>query len=244
METRSVGDTDRRLFLLRSFAVIAAAIPFGACDSGDVGGQDPFAVGQPQWQRIESSEPPAAWRVEEASISFDAWETSAVVTGLSSTDAAAAIRFDDGDGGVLDVRLASLTSGPFEPAVAEGDSVHVALIRQEGFEGVARGLVIRDRGGRLLLLYDDGGYGNALHDEGARGGVDVTRSLRGPGSGGGWESRPVTFRLGRESVVCAEGESARLSSLSVAVVVSREWAGEAPTDVDVSPLAYLIFLPR
>ena len=129
------------------------------------------------------------------------------------------------------------------PTLVEGDAVRVTLIRQQGFEGVAQGLTVLDGAGRLLLLYDDGGYGAAYHDEGARGGLTVERTFRGISSGDEWESLDVTFRLDGDTVVLAEGESARLgdTGLVVTVVVSREWTGPPMTDIDLSPLAYLVF---
>ncbi len=169
-----------------------------------------------------------------------------MVTGLSTTNDATTVRFDDGDGGVLDIRLAAVPSGPLAPALTEGDTVRLTLIRRQGFEGVAQCLVVRDEDGRLRLLYDDGGYGPAFYEDGARDGVEIRRLLRGTGSGDDWESPDVTFRLEDESVVLSEGESARLgeTGLAVALVVSREWTGEMVTDADLSPLAYVIFRTR
>lgn len=225
--------------------VFALAVLLTACIPEGGRGQDRLSTGWPQWQRIEASQPPTAWQVEEASFAFDAWEASAVVAALATTGDVTTMRFEDGDGGVLDVRMAALPSGPFAPALAEGDAVRVSLIRREGFEGVAQGLVVRDGAGDLLLLYDDGGYGAAFYADGARADVGVSRSLRGTSSGDDWESPDVTFQLQGESVVCAEGESARLGDvLAVTVVVSREWTGEPVTDADLSPVAYLIFRLR
>jgi hypothetical protein len=228
------------LTLSAMVALAAACMP----DAG--GGQDRLSTGWPDWQRIEANEPPATWQIEEASFAFDAWEASVVVTELAASTDATTIQVDDGDGGVLDVRLARLPSGALEPSLEEGDAVRVQLIRRQGFEGVAQGLAVRDGEGRLLLLYDDGGYGPAFYEDGARGGVAVNRSLLGPSSGDEWESRDVTFELEGESLVLAEGESARLgdTGLAVSVVVSREWTGEPPTDIDLTPLAYLIFRAR
>lgn len=225
---------------------LALAILLTACVTESCRGQDRLSAGWPEWQWIEASEPPADWQVEEASFAFDAWEATTVVIGLSTTSDATTIRFDDGHGRGLDVRLPALPSGPLAPALAEGDTVRVNLIRRQGFEGVAQGLAVRDGAGRLLLLYDDGGYGPAFYEDGAREGVGVQRSLRGTGSGNDWESPEVTFQLRDESVILAEGESARLgeTGLAVSVVVSREWTGEMVTDADLSPMAYLIFRVR
>ena len=100
-----------------------------------------------------------------------------------------------------------------------------------------------DRAGRLLLLYDDGGYGPAYYDDDARAGLTVGRALLETGSRDGWASLEVTFELDGDSVVLAEGRSARLGNtgLVVTVVVSRQWIGPPMTDVDLSPLAYLVF---
>ena len=222
--------------------ILSLAVLVTACRSGEGSSQDRLWADWPQWQRIEATQPPSAWQVEEASFAFDAWEASAVVTHLSATRDATTIRFDDGDGDVLEVRLAALPPERFQPALVEGDAVRFTLIRQQGFEGVAQGLAVFDGAGRLLLLYDDGGYGAAYHDEGARAGLTVERALRGLGSGDGWESLDVTFQLDGESVVLAEGQSARLGNtgLAVTVVVSREWTGQPVTDADLS-LAYLVF---
>lgn len=203
-------------------------------------------AGWPDWQRIETSELPEAWRVEEASPAFDAWEASTVVADLFTTNGATMIRLGDRRGNAVDIRLAALPSGKLEPALAEGDAVRLVLTRRQGFGGVAQGLTVRDPDGPLRLLYDDGGYGTAYNDDGTRGGVGINRSLSGTGSGDAWASRNVTFRLAGDSVVCAEGETGLLgeSGLAVHVVVSREWTGEPVTDVDLSPLAYLIFRTR
>jgi hypothetical protein len=225
---------------------LALTVVVSACGPEGGLGQNRLSTGWPQWQRIVVAEPPAAWRVEEASVTFDAWEASAVVTERSTTDVATTIRFDDGEGGVVDIRLAALPPGGPEPALAVGDDVRVSLIRQQGFEGIAQGLVVRDRDDGLLLLYDDGGYGSAFHADDARGGVGVRRALSGTGSGDDWVSHDVTFELDGETVICREGEAVILgaSGLAVAVVISREWTGEPVTDVDLSPLAYLIFRVR
>lgn len=226
--------------------VLALAVLLTVCSPEEGRSQNRLAAGWPRWQRIEASPLPPAWQVEEASVAFDAWEASAVVAAVSTTDDATTIRFDDGDGGVLDIRLAALPSRLYTPALAEGDSVRISLIRRLGFEGVAQGLVVLDGSGQLLLLYDDGGYGAAFYNDGARAGLSVARSLRGTSSGDDWESADVTFQLQGESVVCAEGDSARLgeSGLAVTVVVSREWTGQPVTDADPSPLAYLVFRLR
>jgi len=225
---------------------LTLALLLAACTSAGGSGQDRLTADWPEWQRIESGEPPSAWQVEEASFAFDAWETEAVVAELSTTGAATTIRSDDGEGDVLAVRLAALPSERFAPRLAEGDSVRFSLIRRLGFEGIAQGLTVRDAAGQLLLLYDDGGYGLAYYDEGPRDDIGVSRSLRGAGAGDEWESAEVTFQFEGESVVSAEGESVRLgrSGFVVSVVVSREWTGEPVTDLDLSPLAYLVFRTR
>ena len=223
--------------------ILSLAMVLTGCRGGEDFGRDSTSAAWPEWQRIEAGQPPPAWQVEEVSLAFDAWEASAVVTQLSFTQNATTIRFDSGDGDSLDVRLAALPFERFVPSMIEGDTVRVVLIRREGFEGVAQGLTVFDRAGRLLLLYDDGGYGAAYYDEGARAGLGVERALRGIGSREEWEARVVTFGLGSDSVVLAEGRSARLgdAGLVVKVVVSREWTGPPMTDVDLSPLAYLAF---
>ncbi len=222
--------------------LLSLAVVLSACGS-EGSGQDRLSANWPQWQRIEATQPPSAWQVEEASFAFDAWEASAIVTQLLVTPEATTLRFDDGNGDALEVRLAALPSERFVPTLVEGDAVRVTLIRQQGFEGVAQGLTVFDGAGRLLLLYDDGGYGAAYHDESARAGLAVERTLRGVGSGDEWESLDVTFHLDGESVVLAEGQSDRLgdTGVVVTVVVSREWTGQPMTYVDLSPLAYLVF---
>lgn len=227
-------------------ASVALALFLPACTPRAGFGQDRLTADWPQWQRIETSELPEDWRLLQATVAFDAWEASGVVARLSTADGATAIRFDGGGGEILDVRLAALPSQELELALGEGDSVRFALTRRQGFEGVARGLAVREPDGALLLLYDDGGYGPVYNSDGARGGVGINRSLSGTGSGDDWASRDVTFRLAGDSVVCAEGETRRLgdSGLGVRVVVSREWTGDPVTDVDLSPLAYLIFRVR
>jgi hypothetical protein len=222
-------------------------IVFVACACGGEASQVSFSEDWPQWQRIESSEPPATWQVEEASPAFDAWEALVVVAEVATEGEATSIRFDDGHRGVLDVRMPALPSGQIAPDLAAGTAVRVTLTRAQGFEGVAHGLVVRSAPtGELLLLYDDGGYGPAFAEDGARAGVGISRALRGARTGDEWESRNVTFTLGGADVTLAEGESARLgdSGLAVSVVVSREWTGEPPTDVDLTPLAYMVFRAR
>lgn len=225
---------------------LALVVALTACVGEEGRSQDRLSAGWPQWQRIEASQPPTAWQVEEASFFFDAWEASAVVVELSTTGDATTIGLDDGAGGVLDVRIAALPSGSMAPVLAEGDVVHVSLIRRQGFEGIAQGLVLRSDDDQLLLLYDDGGYGAALSGEGVLGEVGVSRSLRGTRSGGDWESRDVTFEIGGASFNCAEGGSVRLgmTDLAVKVIVSREWTGEPVTDADLTPLAYLVVRTR
>jgi len=207
-----------------------------SCSGGD-------SAQWPEWQRVEAVGLPSAWQVEEASPAFDAWEASAVVARLSLSPDATTIRFEDDGGQGAEVRLAALPSERFPPTVIEGDTVRVTLIRREGFEGVAQGLAMYDAAGRLLLLYDDGGYGAAFHEAGVRGGLTVERDLRGAGTREGWMTRDVAFGVDGQSLVLAEGRSARLgdSGLAVTVVVSREWTGPPMTDVDLTPLAYLVF---
>lgn len=226
--------------------VLALSVFLAACLPGGGQSQDRLSSDWPDWQRIMTSEPPAAWQVEEASFAFDAWEASVVLSELMTDSDATTVSFDGGDGSVLDVRLAAFPSGSPAPALSVGDRVQLQLIRRQGFEGVAQGLVVRGENGLLLLLYDDGGYGPAFYEDAGRGEIAVSRSMRGQGSGDEWEPRDVTFELEGESVVCAEGEVARLgdSGLAVSVVVSREWTGEPPTDIDLTPLAYLIYRVR
>ena len=197
----------------------------------------------PEWQRVEASEPPLAWRVEEASPAFDAWEALAVVSELTAHDDVTLIRFEDGVGDSLEVRLAAIPSAPAVPTLSAGDTVRVTLIRREGFEGVAQGVTVYDQADRLLLLYDDGGYGAAFYDDGARAGLGVERTSSVSGAGEGWAALDVTFKLDSDSVVLSEGQPGRLgdTDLVVTVVVSREWIGPPMTDVDLSPLAYLVF---
>ena len=230
---------------LLPLAVPALLVLSAACMPDAGRSQDRLSSDWPNWQRIAVNEPPVAWQIEEASFAFDAWEASAVLSELATDADVTTLRFEGGDGTLLDVRLVSLPSTP-AAVLAEGEVVQVQLISREGFEGVAQGLVVRDGEGRLLLLYDDGGYGPAFYEDAARGGVGVSRSLRGASSGDEWESPEVTFELGGQSVVLAEGESARLgdTGLAVSVVVSREWTGEPPTDIDLTPLAYLIYRTR
>lgn len=223
--------------------ILSLAVVLIGCGGGARGGRDSTLATWPEWQRIEATHPPSAWQIEEASPAFDAWEASVVVTQLSFSRDATTIRFDSADGDSLEVRLAALPVERFEPSMVEGDTVQVALIRREGFEGVAQGLTVFDRAGRLLFLYDDGGYGAAYYDEGARAGLTVERALRGIGSSDEWQSLEVMFQLGGDSILLAEGRSGRLddTGLVVTVVVSREWTGPPMTDIDLSPLAYLVF---
>lgn len=196
----------------------------------------------PQWQLIEASEPPSGWQMEEASPAFDAWQAVVVVSRLSFSENATTIRFAGGRD-TLDVRLAALPFERFLPTMVEGDTVRIDLIRRQGFEGVAQGLGVYDQGGRLLLVYDDGGYGPAFYEAGARGGLSVERELRGTGRIGAWTSRDVTFEVDGDSFVLGEGRSALLgrTGLVVTVVVSQEWTGPPMTDVDLSPLAWLVY---
>ncbi len=229
-----------------SLPVAVCIVVTAGCSSGGDFGRDRLSSDWPRWQLIEVDAPPEAWRVEEASVVFDAWETTAVVTELSIQTGATEISFQDADGNALDVRLAPLRPGRLELSLARGDAVRVQLIHHQGFEGVSRGLAVRNGEGRLLLLYDDGGYGPAFYEDGAREGISVTRSLRGSDTGNAWEPRPVTFELAGEAVTLEEGETSRLGGwgLAVSVVVSREWTGSPPTDVDLTPLAYLIYRVR
>ena len=197
----------------------------------------------PEWQRIEAVAPPSAWRVEEASAAFDAWEASAFVAELTFAPDATTIRFADDGGREVEVRLTALPVERFPPAMVEGDAVRVVLIRRQGFEGVAQGLAVYDQADRLLLLYDDGGYGAAFYEADARGGLTVERDLSGADRREGWMSRDVTFEVEGQSLVLAEGRTAPLGNtgLAVTVVVSREWTGPPMTDADLSPLAYVVF---
>ena len=225
--------------------VVASVTVSTAClTDGDLDG-DRLSSDWPDWQRIEATELPEAWQLEEASVAFDAWEAAVVITELSTDSDATTIGFEDADGNAVQVRIAQVPTRP-QPDVAVGEPVRVQLIHRQGFEGIARGLAVRDDDGGVLLLYDDGGYGPAFYEDGARAGVSVTRSLRGPDSGNSWESPDVTFGLAGESVTVEEGETVRLgeSGLGVSVVVSREWTGSPPTDVDITPLAYLIYRGR
>lgn len=226
-----------------ALCIVLLAVAHTGCSRGARGSGAGVSSAWPAWQKIEATQPPSAWRVEEASLAFDAWEAMAVVRQFSTAGDAAVMRFDDQDGGLLELRLAALPASRFVPALSVGDTVRVTLIRREGFEGVAQGLTVFDRAGQLLFLYDDGGYGSAFFGDESRAGLGVERRTSVGGEGEGWAAVDVTFRLGRESVVLGEGEHARINGtpMVVAVVVSREWAGPPMTDVDPRPLAYLAF---
>ena len=229
--------------MIRPHRVLGTVLLLAVVSCGDGLGQDRLAANWPDWQRIETGDLPAGWQFEEASPAFDAWIADVVVTQLATTDEATTVRFEDGEGGVLTVRLAALPVERFSPVLTRGDDVQVRVILAQGFEGVAKGLTVFDEAGRLLLLYDDGGYGSAFFTDESRAGLGVERSLRGTGSGNDWEPVDVTFRLDGESLVLAERQSGRLGQggLVVSVVVSQEWTGELVTDADLSPLAYLVF---
>jgi len=228
-----------RRAVLASLAVSTACLLDGDLD------RDRLSRDWPDWQRIETTELPEAWRLEQASVAFDAWEATVAITEISTDADATTIGFGDADGNSVQVRIARLPARP-ERDLAEGDRVRMQLIHRQGFEGVARGLAVRGHDGRVLLLFDDGGYGPAFYEDGVRGGVSVTRSLRGPNTGNSWESPDVTFQMVNQSLTIEEGETARLgdSGLAASVVVSREWTGAPPTDVDIAPLAYLIYRVR
>ncbi|NNF27042.1 MAG: hypothetical protein HKN73_07480 [Gemmatimonadetes bacterium] len=154
--------------------------------------------------------------------------------------------FEDRGGEALELRLPAIPTARFEPTLRVDDTVRVSLIRREGFEGVAQGMTVFDRAGRLLFLYDDGGYGAAFFGDEPRAGLAVDRGPPASGRGEGWATVEVLFRLGADTVVVSEGQHARLgrTDLVVGVVVSREWTGPPATDVDLSPLAYLAFRAR
>lgn len=210
------------------------------CDGGGADSSSEW----PEWQLLETTGLPSSWRMEEASPAFDSWNATVIVTRLSAGVAATEVQFE-GEGGTLDVRLAAFPAGSPHPSLSVGDTVRLTLIRRVGFEGVAHGLTLLDSSGQLLLLYDDGGYGPAYFDSVGRGGVHVERSPDQGGSSETWAAVPVTFGVGGDSVLVAEGEFDRLreSDLVVAVVVSREWMGPVMTDVDLTPLAYLVYRP-
>lgn len=210
--------------------------------SGCGGGVDDLSA-WPQWQRLESNLLPSAWRVEEASVAFDAWEALVVVTHLATSDEATVIRFDDGAGDTLAVRMPAMPSRLPAPELTAGDTVRLTLNHRQGFEGVAQGLTILDQAGRLLLLYDDGGYGPAFYDDAARAGLSVERTPARRGAADSWAIHEVKFQLDGHDVVLREGESGRLgeSGLVVTVVVAREWTGPPMTDVDLTPLAYVLY---
>jgi hypothetical protein len=223
-------------------AMLPALIVLLSACRADLGDRlDPFTAGWPDWQRIETGELPEAWRLTEASYAFDAWEAVAIVARLSTTGGVSSLRFENPEGS-LDLRMPALPSEGLAPDLREGDTVRVNLVTRLGFEGVAQGLTLRTIDDRLQLLYDDGGYGSAFHTPEERLGLEVERSLRGIGTGSDWEEQEVTFRLEGAAVTLDEGQVARLgrTGLAVKLIVSREWTGELVTDIDLSPLAYLV----
>lgn len=193
----------------------------------------------PEWQRITFDSVPAAWQLEEASPAFDAWQATTQLS-VMSRDGLALLVFSDDRGRSLEVTTPAL------PRILETPGtqpVQLTLIERQGFEGLARGITARDTTGALLFLYDDGGYGPAFYDARERDGVAVDRELTGPGSREAWAARAVTFGFQGASVTLAEGEDGAIGStgLRARVVVSREWTGAPPTDVDLTPLAYFLY---
>ncbi|NNF29090.1 MAG: hypothetical protein HKN73_17835 [Gemmatimonadetes bacterium] len=225
--------------------LLVATVQAG-CTGGGGGDGTNLTSALPTWQRIEATQPPPSWRVEEASPAFDAWEAEAIVLRIAALGDATVMGFEDLHGEALELRLPAIPTARFEPTLRVDDTVRVVLTRWEGFEGVAQGLAVFDRVGRLLFLYDDGGYGAAFHDAEARAGLSVERMSPTDRRGEGWATVDVAFRLAGESVLVAEGRYARLgqTDLIVGVEVSREWIGPPATDMDLNPLAYLAFRAR
>jgi len=227
------------------FIVVTGALILAACGPDGGLGQDRLTSQWPTWQLIATTELPGAWRVEEASPAFDAWEATVVVRAIEATSTTL-FTLVGLDGARLDVRTAPLPDGSPTLSVAVGDSVVARVVERQGFEGVARVLALLTSDYDLLFLYDDGGYGPGVESTEARFGVEVARELMGSGTGDSWERRDVTFVLGPDSVVLTEGASGRIgrSGLAASVVMSREWTGEPPTDIDLTPLAYMLFRTR
>jgi len=216
-----------------------------SCEAVETPGQDPIVSGAPQWPRLDTSDSiPEAWRFEEASPAFDLWSSEVSVTSLERWGRGSRLGLEDAQGRTVEVLLPTL---PVERLVlAVGARVRADLLTRIGFEGVARGFSLRDEGGRLLILYDDGGYGPAYQNAAERSGLEVSRELQGPDGDGRWEPRDVRFSVDGHAALVSEGESGVLgeSGLEARVVVSREWRGEPPTDLDLTPLAFLVYRVR
>lgn len=227
------------------FIAAASVLTLAACGADGGLGQDRLTSEWPTWPLITTTELPASWRFEEASPAFDAWEAEVVVRAIETAETTT-FSFVDADGATLDARTAAVLRGSLTPSVSVGDSLIVRLVEWQGFEGVARALFLLTSDYDLLFLYDDGGYGPAVAPTESRFGVEVVRTLTGPRTAANLERRDVTFGWGADSVVLSEGETGRIggSELAASVVVSREWTGEPPTDVDLTPLAYILFRTR
>lgn len=227
------------------FIAVAGALILAACGPGGSLGQDRLTSDWPTWQLIATSELPGAWRIEDASPAFDAWEARVVVRAVETTNTTV-FTFAGPDGATLDVRTAAVPEGSLTPSIAVGDSLVARVIERQGFEGVARALALLTSNYDLVFLYDDGGYGPGVESTESRFGVEVARELMGSGTGDSWERRDVAFTFSTDSVVLAEGDTGRIGSsgLAASVVMSREWTGDPPTDIDLTPLAYMIFRTR
>lgn len=227
------------------FIAAASVLTLAACGPDGGLGQDRLTSEWPTWPLIATTDLPASWRFEEASPAFDAWEAEVGVRAIETAETTT-FSFADTSGTTLEVRTAAVTRGSLTPSVSVGDSVVARLVEWQGFEGVARALFLMTADHDLLFLYDDGGYGPGVESTESRFGIEVVRTLTGPRAGASWERRDVTFRWGTDSAVLAEGETGRIgdSDLAASVVISREWTGEPPTDVDITPLAYLLFRTR
>ena len=228
------------------FIAAASVLTLAACGPDGGLGQDRLTSEWPTWQLIVTTELPETWRFEEASPAFDAWEAEVVVQAIETAETTTVFSFADHEGTTLDVRTAAVPGGALAPSVSVGDSLIARLVEWQGFEGVARALFLLTSDYDLLFLYDDGGYGPGVQSAESRFDVEIVRALTGSRTGASWERRDVTFARGADSVVLAEGETDRIgdSELAGSVVVSREWTGEPPTDVDLTPLAYLLFRTR
>ncbi len=119
-----------------------------------------------------------------------------------------------------------------------GVSYRLTVCERQGFGGRARGLILEDAAGQVLL-YDDGGYGPAFQSAPARRGLELGWAADGP-QREAWETPPVDFRLGDASLSLREGGCGDLGQQRVQLLVARIWRGKPPTDVDLSPMAYLV----